>query len=173
MYSLTYENKMVCLKETSYLLSQQIFFTCDPHYWNLDLDRILVPFFLRTIFWILLVLLIICFLAGPCNGKAVTASSFDKAPEDSVKKLCLVIVGIVSEHNWLGAEGFSLWDELLCQQGLKSPGPAMLSLRFAASSGGVLPSMWRPVIVCLACQPTASWHSLMSPFLFRKGRSFW
>lgn len=44
------------------------------------------------------------------KGPALNNGGFDKAPEDSVKKLCFVIVVVVSEPNWLGAEGF-LWDE--------------------------------------------------------------
>lgn len=50
---------------------------------------------------------IFCFIVVACSGAAPSSRClFDKAPEDSVKKLCLVIVVVVSDHNWLGAEGF-------------------------------------------------------------------
>lgn len=122
--------------------------------------------------WILLVWLNLLFCCSDLREPALNNRSFDKAPEDSVKKLCFVIVVVVSEPNWLGAEGF-LWDEWLCQQGPESPGLAALSLRFAASGGGVQHVCdVHSVIVCLACQPAAFWHSLMSLFI-QRGRSFW
>ena len=60
--------------------------------------------------WILLVLLNLLFCCSDLREPAPNNRSFDKATEDSVKKLCFVIVLVVSEPNWLGAEGF-LWDE--------------------------------------------------------------
>lgn len=49
----------------------------------------------KCVFW-----QIFCFIVVACSGAAPSSRCrFDKAPEDSVKKLCLVIVVVVSDHN--------------------------------------------------------------------------
>lgn len=48
----------------------------------------------KCVFW-----QIFCFIVVACGGAAPSSRRFDKAPEDSVKKLCLVIVVVVSDHN--------------------------------------------------------------------------
>jgi len=48
----------------------------------------------KCVFW-----QIFCFIVVACGGAAPSSRCFDKAPEDSVKKLCLVIVVVVSDHN--------------------------------------------------------------------------